>query len=333
MISMKKITAIIVSAALAVSLSACGSNSKAAVNSSEASGNTETIKVAMQYGLSYAPYAIMQAKGLIEKNYDGDVKVEWSTLNSGSAINEAFASGKLDVGAMGLGPAITGITSGVGYKIYDNISSMPNKLYTNKENINSLKDITGSDQIAIVNIGSFQHILLAMACDKEFGDAHALDNNLAAMAHPDGMSSLLSGSVALHLTSAPYTFQEDDDESLHEVYNFNEVWPEGNSFIVGLASEKLHDEKPELYNAVVKATEEAMEFIKENPDEAAEILAEVNDKDTDTVKDWLGRDGVNFSVKTGGVVEFASFMEKNNFLTNEASKDYSAYVFDNVQGD
>ncbi|MCR5527387.1 MAG: ABC transporter substrate-binding protein [Lachnospiraceae bacterium] len=330
---LKKLTALIVSAALAVSLSACGSTSNAAANSSAASGDTATLKIAMQYGLSYAPYAIMQAKGLIEKNYDGELNVEWSTLNSGSAINEAFASGKLDVGAMGLGPAITGITSGVGYKIYDNISSMPNKLYTNKDNINSLSDITGSDQIAIVNVGSFQHILLALACDKELGDAHALDNNLVAMAHPDGMSSLMSGSVALHLTSAPYTFQEDDDENLHEIYNFNTVWPEGNSFIVGLASTKLNEEQPDLYNAVVKATEEAMDFIKENPDEAAEILAEVNDKDVDTIKDWLGRDGVNFSARTGGVVEFASFMEKNDFLTNEASKDYSAYVFDNVQGD
>ncbi len=336
MISLKKITSVLLSAVLAASLTACGGASGASSGSSgstSSKGETATLRLAVQYGLAYAPYAIMQEKGLIEKNYDGDVNVEWTTLNSGSAINEAFASGQLDVGAMGIAPAITGITSGVQYKIYSNVSSIPNKLYTNKADINSLSDIQSTDQIALVNVGSIQHLFLAMACEKELGDAHALDNNIAAMAHPDGMSSLLSGSVALHLTSAPYTFQEDDNADLHEVYDFSTVWPQGNSFIVGLASTSLHDNNPELYQAVVKATDEAMKFIEENPDETAEILAKVNDKDAETMKDWMSRDGVEYSSKVGGVITLAKFMDDNDFITNEAPGELSAYVYDGVEGD
>ena len=46
-----------------------------------------------------------------------------------------------------------------------------------------------------------------MLAKEELGDAHALDNNLVAMSHPDGMTALMSGSVACQLTTAPYIFK------------------------------------------------------------------------------------------------------------------------------
>ena len=152
--------------------------------------------------MAYAPLEIMKQQKLIEKHYDG-VEVEWSTLNSGSAINEGFISGDIDVGAMGVGPAVTGVTSGVPYKICSNMSAQPHKIMTNNPNIKSLKDIT-DEKIALVNVGSFQHILLAMAAKEQLGDAHALDENISAMSHPDGMTALLSGSVDCQLTTSPY---------------------------------------------------------------------------------------------------------------------------------
>ena len=173
------------------------------------------LKIVQQYGMAYAPFKIMQEKQLIEKYYDG-VEVEWSVLNSGQSINEGFASGDIDIGAMGLAPVITGVTSGVPYKICSGVSAQPNRLMTSSKKVKSLKDI-GKKKIALVNIGSIQHIILAMAAEKELGDAHALDHNIVAMSHPDGMSALLSGSVECQLTTAPYVYKEATDDSIHEV--------------------------------------------------------------------------------------------------------------------
>ena len=63
-------------------------------NVAKASGDGGTLTIAYQYGLAYAPMTIMQEQGLIEKNYDGDLEVEWLNLNSGQAINEGVLSGE-----------------------------------------------------------------------------------------------------------------------------------------------------------------------------------------------------------------------------------------------
>ncbi|HIU26313.1 MAG TPA: ABC transporter substrate-binding protein [Candidatus Copromorpha excrementigallinarum] len=308
---------------MAVSLSACGGG--------DSSEGGEQITVAHQYGMAYAPFEVMKEQKLIEKYYDG-VEVEWATLNSGSAINEGFASGDVDVGGMGVAPAITGVTSGVPYKIAANMSAQPHKIMSNDDSINSLADIGSDDRIALVNIGSIQHILLAMASEAELGDAHALDNNIVAMSHPDGMSSLISGSVECQLTTSPYVFKEAAEEGIHEVEGLQQVWPDGNSFIVMVASNSLYEENPELYQAVVSALEEAVTWINENKEEAAELLCEAEDVDAQTMLSWLNDPACVYSTETKGVMDMAVFMAENGFLENEGPSSMEDLAFDNVQG-
>ena len=166
----RKALALLLAAVMIAGLSSCG-------GSGDESGTK--LKIVQQYGMAYAPFKIMQEKQLIEKYYDG-VEVEWSVLNSGQAINEGFASGDIDIGAMGLAPVITGVTSGVPYKICSGVSAQPNRLMTSSKKVKSLKDI-GKKKIALVNIGSIQHIILAMAAEKEPASIIA-----AQLRHADG---------------------------------------------------------------------------------------------------------------------------------------------------
>ena len=319
----KKVIAVMLILIMTLSLAACGGGDETA------DGKTK-LTIAHQYGIAYAPLEVMKQQKLIEKHYDG-VEVEWSTLNSGSAINEGFLSGDIDVGAMGVGPAVTGVTSGVPYKICSNMSAQPHKIMTNNPNIKSLKDIT-DEKIALVNIGSIQHILLAMAAKEQLGDAHALDENIAAMAHPDGMSSLISGSVDCHLTTSPYVFKEAEEDGITEVEALESVWPSGNSFIVAVASTDLQENNPELYDAVVAALAEAIDYINNNTAEAAEMLCEAEDVGAATMEKWLTDKDCAYSTETKGVMDMANFMAEEGFLENEGPKDFSDLAFDNVKG-
>ena len=319
----KKVIAVMLILIMTLSLAACGGGDETA------DGKTK-LTIAHQYGIAYAPLEVMKQQKLIEKHYDG-VEVEWSTLNSGSAINEGFLSGDIDVGAMGVGPAVTGVTSGVPYKICSNMSAQPHKIMTNNPNIKSLKDIT-DEKIALVNIGSIQHILLAMAAKEQLGDAHALDENIAAMAHPDGLSSLISGSVDCHLTTSPYVFKEAEEDGITEVEALESVWPSGNSFIVAVASTDLQENNPELYDAVVAALAEAIDYINNNTAEAAEMLCEAEDVDAATMEKWLTDKDCVYSTETKGVMDMANFMAEEGFLENEGPKDFSDLAFDNVKG-
>lgn len=320
---MRKILILAVTAVLmAVSLCACGRDT---------SGDSNSLTIAYQYGMAYAPFEVMKEQKLIEKYYEG-AEVKWSNLNSGAAINEGFASGDVDIGGMGVAPAITGVTSGVPYKIASNMSAQPHKIMSNKEDIQSLKDIGADDQIALVNIGSIQHVLLAMAAEEQLGDARALDNNIAAMSHPDGMSALISGSVSCQLTTSPYVFKEEAEGGIHEVEALQQVWPDGNSFIVMMASNDLYENNPELYNAVVQALAEAIDWINNNKEAAAELLCKAEGVDAETMLSWLNDPACIYSTETKGVMEMAEFMDTNGFLENEGPSSMSDLAFDNVTG-
>lgn len=277
------------------------------------SEDKEKLTIAFQYGMAYAPFTIMQEQKLIEKNYNGELEIEWINLNSGSAINEGFTSGSIDMAAMGVAPFITGATKGIPYKMYGTISAQPHLLLTNQNSIQSIEDITAENKIALVNIGSIQHILLAMLAEKNLGDAHALDNNIVAMAHPDGMSALLAGSVDCQLTTSPYIYQAVESENVHEVKGLDEVWPNGNAFIVGLISDELYKERTELYDAIVTATQEAMNYINTS-NEAAAILAEKQGVSEEEVSTWLTDPACIYDMNLPGVMDTAEFMKENDFI-------------------
>ena len=259
------------------------------------------------------------------------MEITWNQMSSGADINTGIASGELQGGFMGLAPAITGVMKGVGYRVFSNLSGQRHGLMTNDPAITSLGDLVESDkQIALVNIGSIQHILLAKALTDCGYDAHALDASIVAMAHPDGMTALESGSVSCHLTSSPYIFMELDNDTLTELPEVNNTWTDKDSFIVGVASEELKDGDPDLYKALCDGISRGIDLINSDPETAAGIIYEL---DGNTLEDELAYMKLgSYSVETSGIFEIATFMAENGFL-EAAPASYEDLVFENVKGD
>ncbi|MBQ4531137.1 MAG: ABC transporter substrate-binding protein [Lachnospiraceae bacterium] len=328
----KVIAAIMAVALIGTCVMGCGSTGD---GTGEQTENTEvTLDIAYQYGLAYAPIVIAQEQGLIEEAYKeatGDeVQVNWNQMSSGPDINTGIASGSIQVGFMGIAPAITGVMNNVGYKIFTNLSGQEHGLTTSDASIKSLEDLVGSDkQIALVNIGSFQHIILAKALVNAGLDAHALDANIVAMKHPDGMAALESGSIPCHLTSSPYIHMERENENLYEIPGVKEAFSVEDSFIVGVASTTLNEENPELYQALCDAMAEAIDYINENPKEAAAITCEYDGNDAETELKYM--ESGYYSTETKGVYDLAVFMAENGFI-EKAPEEFSDLVFDNVSG-
>ncbi len=319
----------------AILCAGCGSSKPAATAASSQARAKEELSIAYQYGLAYAPLILCQKDGLIEKAYKEktgkELTVVWNQMSSGADINTGFASGSIDVGFMGVAPAITGISKSVGYKVFTNLSGQEHGMMTNDPDIKNFDDLIGSShQIALVNTGSIQHIILAKALAENGYDAHALDSNIAAMKHPDGMSSVETGSVACHLTSNPYIYKERDNADLHEIDLVKNAWPADSSFIVGVASETLHSDSPELYEAVCSALGSAIDSINSDIEGAAKITCEFNGNTYEDELKYLKAGSYNASTK--GILGLAKFMYENGF-TEKNFENYSDLVFDNVSGD
>jgi len=308
--SCKRIISLLLCACLIFAFAACSSD--------DSGSQTKSITIAYQGGIGYAPIHVMEAKKLIEENYDGQIEVKFQKLDSGSAINEGIIGETIDVGCMGFAPAISAVAAGIPCKIISGLCSQSHGLMTNKESIKTLKDITSSDKIALVKEGSFQHLLLAMAAEKELGDAHALDNNIQAMAHAEGMAALESGTVALHLTSSPFINQERESGKYNELNEIEAVWPKGNTFLVAVGSEKLkNDEK--LFEAVSKALEQAIDFINNNLDETVQIESKYLALDEETTRKYLDDDACSFFGELKGAEDMYSFMYRAGFIENKIS--------------
>ena len=293
------------------------------------------LTIAYQYGLAYAPVVVAQTEKFIENAYveanGGALEVEWVQMSSGADINTGVMSGSVDVGFMGVGPAITGISKDVGYKIFTNLSGQEHGMMTSDMEIKALGDIVGTDrQIALVNLGSIQHIILARALSQNGFDAHALDANLVAMKHPDGMNALMTGSLPLHLTTNPYIYRERETEGLYEVGAIAESWPKENSFIVGVAAIDLHDNRPELYAALCDGMTRAIEYVNSNLEATADLTCQYDGNSPEDELRYLQMG--SYSPETRGVADMAAFMYENAFIETDPGE-YANLVFDNVTGD
>lgn len=165
----------------------------------------------------------------------------------------------------------------------------------------------------------------------ELGDAKALDSNLQVLPNADGYTSIKSGAVQCHMVISPYNFMEEKEENIHEIEISKDVWPNGNTFIVAVASEKLK-ENTALYEAVCKATEEAMTYIEENPEQTAKILAAgYPDATEEEILSWMADERSNYTTKLQGVMDLSNFMVEEGFLEKGPS-DVSEIVYDNVEG-
>lgn len=295
---------------------------------SQGNDNTKEIRIAEQYGIAYAPVQIMRHQELIEKHVPG-IKVIWEQMANTAAIREAMVADKLDVGFMAIPPFLIGWDKGMDWKIFSGLSYVPVGLVT-ENNITSLDDIKEEDRIALPQPGSVQHILLSMASEKLFNDTHRFDNSLVTLSHPDGMNAILSGKeIKGHFTSTPYLQNEISNDGYHQILDGKEAFGEEFSFIVGVTTKSLH-ENNEVYVGLNKALEESIEFIENNPEEAAKILKEYYDLNEEDILSYLTLEDTDYNSMVKGTKRFAEFMKENEYISKvyENNKDI---MWDNVK--
>jgi len=289
-------------------LTGCKIKSPVAVKKSQ-------IIIAEQFGLAYAPLQIMKKEGILEKHLLG-VEIGWKQVENTAAIREAMLANKVDIGFMAIPPFLIGWDKGMEWKIASGLSSMAVGLVTYKEDIRSIRDFTDKDRIALPQPGSVQHILLSMAAEREFDNSHRFDNQIVTMSHPDGMNAILGKKdITGHFTSPPYLFKELEAEGMKQILDGREAFGKDFTFIVGVTTKEFHDKKPKEYQAFVKALEESISFINDNPEKSADLLAEDYGLSKEETLKYLRAKGTEYSEIVKGLHEFADFMERNDYIS------------------
>ena len=307
-------------------LAGCGSGAAPADPSSagEADYSGLTLRLAMQYGMQYAPVYVMKEMGYLQQLLPG-ATLEWDQLAGGSAMNDALISGSLDVAFMGIPPALIAIDKGATYRVACGICVPPAELMVSAgSGITSLADLNKAGvTIAVPSIGSVQDIMLATACRDQLGDDSALSDNLVAMGNSDAYAAFRTGSVTAHFASMPYIAYEEAD-GMTPILSADDCG--GGASIVCVCTEGIHENEA-VYGAILQALQEAVDLINSQSDDVLQIIASNENCTADEARSYLNWPGTLYTENVCGLTRLGTFMAENSYLKN-SFQGFGAYTWE-----
>jgi NitT/TauT family transport system substrate-binding protein len=292
-------------------------------------GSGQAIGIAIGSGISYAAFNVIQAKGWLEQELKGRT-ISWKVIAGGGTTRDALLSGKLQLGSTGLGPLLIGWDAGVPWKIVSSLNDMPLWLVAKDLKYKSLRDFKQGDQVAAVQPGSIQSVMLQKAAQQQLGNPHALDKNIATMAHPEALQALLGGQIAAAYTSPPFQFQAVEQGARKLLDSYDLFGAHG--FNVMAATEEYAEKNQDVLAAVHKTIARANDFIIKQPAEAAKILvaAEKGKISAAQYEKYLTYKGIEFTTTPHGVLKIATFMKEIGVI-KKVPGDWRDLAFDTVK--
>lgn len=285
------------------------------------------VRLAYQFGFHYGAFIIMDEFDLIEKYSNVSVEVTFDRISGGSTINEAILAGSIDFAAMGVAPAIIGTDKGVGTKILASMGSKEHEIYTWRDDIQSLADLTASDKINLVKVYSIEEVSMVKAF-KDLGKSmEELEAMTVYFSHADAYQLMLQREIDAAYTGEPYNTMYREDTEFHKIGSDTEVW---GSPIVGsafIATERMYVDHPEVVSAVFTAWIEAVGWINTNQEAAARLIGVSYDYEAEEAWELWQKARMTWNPSFGlnGVKDFADLLYDLEMIEKKLSEDELMY--------
>lgn len=309
---------------LGTSLLACGGTSTSP--SSSASGGTA--RVALGFGLVFSSMYVVQQRNLLDK-YQKGAKIVQTTLASGASTADALIAGQIDIGVQAIPPFLIAWDKGADFRIGAGLAYNPVHLVTWKSDIHSIRDFKPGDKIALPSPTSGEAVFLSYAAKTELGNANALKQNFVALSEPDSQTALTSHQVAAHFATLPYYQQELATPGNHEITTDAEILGFKPVDVVMVVSKSFFDQQRPLYNAFIKALQEATDYVLKDPDGTSQVMSPILKTPAADLKGQLQLIGWN-SIPTG-IGQLASTMKDIGLISKTPPK-LDDVTWDNLHG-
>ncbi|MBR1737218.1 MAG: aliphatic sulfonate ABC transporter substrate-binding protein, partial [Firmicutes bacterium] len=239
------------------------------------------LRIAAQPYPLYTPIYVAYEKGYLKEEFDKiGASYTWQEFKSGPLVNEAVAAGEADLGFMADLPAIIAKSTGQPIEIVDNVAYGEKGLAVlvkNDSEISGVADLKGR-KVAYAT-GSYAQHLLAVLLDNEGLSLDDIESiNLGAGDQP---AALANGDVDAIVIWEQYISQLTNDGTARVLADGTGV-KRGNMityFVTDYA-----DKNPEVVKAWIRALNRGNELLENNPDEAAEAVAEDFGVDAELMK-------------------------------------------------
>ncbi len=288
---MKKILVLVLAAALLLSLlAACGSNADntTTANSDQSAQAAESasqqasepaapepdkvLRIATQTYPLYASINLAHELGYIDEELANvGYKAEWTDYASGPLVNEAVAAGEADLGHMADLPAIIARSSGQPIQVVSGVATGEKSLAVLvpvDSDIQTIEDLKGK-KIAYAT-GSYAQHLLALVLDQAgltFDDVESV--NLGAADSPAAMETGEVDAIVIWEQFITKLTEEGNARVLIDGTGIKK------SNMVVYAVSDYASANPDAIVAFINGTQRGAQYIKDNPEDAAKILAPI----------------------------------------------------------
>jgi NitT/TauT family transport system substrate-binding protein len=249
-------------------VAACGSDEgdDSDTGNEESSGSGETITLGYSAWPGWAPWAVAEEAGIFEEA-GVDVELKWFDDYIGSL--DAMASGQLDANSQTLNDTIVGVSAGSPQTVVIvNDNSAGNDAIIVDESISSIEDLAGKDVAA--EAGVVDHFLLLQGLESV--GLTEDDINFQGLLTDQAAATFSGGELDAVGVFAPFTVQaleRPGSKVLFDSSDFPGTIPDFLAMDSGLV-----EERPEDVQKLVDAWYMTLDYIEENPEESAEIMAE-----------------------------------------------------------
>ena len=269
-----------------------------------------TVRIGTQPWIGYGPWWIAQDQGIFAKY---GIEAELLDFVTDTEVNAAFASGNMDVANVATHTAIKLYANGVDLKIVllEDISNAADAIIA-PSSIGSVADLAG--KTVAYEEGSTSDLLLHYALTEN--NMKIEDIVAAPMPAADAGAALIAGQVDAAVTYEPYISEAiNQNGDIRALYTAAER--PGLISDVLAARTQFAEENPDVMRNLLKVWDEAVTFLRENPEAGRTIIAEA-----------VGSTPEELTTAFEGVA-FYDLVENRQFLAFDSEN--AAAVFNDVQ--
>lgn len=246
------------------------------------------LRISRSYSYGSVTQYIMQEKGILEKHMPENVAVEWLQLSSSSEIRDAVVSGQVDIASVALTTYITAYENSFPLTLLSYSVSTPVNIYSNDPEITAIDEFPDTAKIAVISKGGYVSMSFLAYCKETLGDATMYDNLLTTIPEADAVASMqtsrdFNGAVL----QFPAMRKAEEIEHVVLLADLTEVIEEYGIGSVFFTHSDYYEENPDIVEAFMEAQEEALQFIKDNPEETAQMLSEPFGIESDAILEIL----------------------------------------------
>ena len=227
--------------------------------------NVETVNIGYLPTDHEAALFVANATKMYE---EAGIDVKLYEYNNGGDMMSAMASGDLDVGYVGVTPAIYSMSKGVPIKIVAGVQNEGSGLLSHNSSIKSITDLKGKT-VATPGEASIQSVLLKYALKKNglnISDVESPSMKVSSM-----NDALRTASIDAMLTYEPYVTISKKINNQTLVENSSDILPDHPCCVV-VMSEKFTSKNLDKAKKILDIHNKATEKVRENPEGAVQYL-------------------------------------------------------------